>query len=169
MWCFSRPFEKSRKPRYLYIYKGAEVFSLSGHHAWTTGCIWTNDTILEPAWHVDGLSWSKISLPTTIEWPGTQTCPKLSRNAIISETMCQIEILRAYYALQLLILSTWAHFQRVSEHYMVTRTFLSILTLERLKSGPNSTIAEKWRAVYLLQLGARALPPPYSKCYRRKV
>ena len=47
--------------------------------------------------------------------------------------MRQIENLRSHYFLQLLILSTGAHFQRVSEHYMVTRTFLSILTLERLK------------------------------------
>ena len=45
--------------------------------------------------------------------------------------MRRIEILRTPYALQLLILSTGTHFQRVSEHYMVTRTFLSILTLER--------------------------------------
>ena len=42
-----------------------------------------------------------------------------------------IEILRSRYVLQLLILSTRTHFQRVSEHYMVTRTFLSIFTLER--------------------------------------
>ena len=45
--------------------------------------------------------------------------------------MCRIEILMASYALQLLILSTGAHFQRITEHYMVTRTFLSILTLDR--------------------------------------
>ena len=42
-----------------------------------------------------------------------------------------IEILRSRYVLQLLILSTGTRFQRVSEHYMVTRTFLLILTLER--------------------------------------
>ena len=53
--------------------------------------------------------------------------------------MRPIEILRASYALQLLILSTGAHFQRVSEHYMVTRTFLLILTLERkIQQGPNT-------------------------------
>ena len=45
--------------------------------------------------------------------------------------MGRIEILRALFTLQLLILCTRAHFQRVSEHYMVTRTFLLILTLER--------------------------------------
>ena len=45
--------------------------------------------------------------------------------------MRQIEILRASYALQLLILSTVTYFQPISEHYMVTWTFLSILTLER--------------------------------------
>ena len=61
----------------------------------------------------------------------TEMCPKLSRSAIISETMHQIEILKASYALQLSILSTGTHFQRVSEHYMVTRKFLSILTFER--------------------------------------
>ena len=58
-------------------------------------------------------------------------CPKSSRSAIISEILHRIEILRALFTLQLLILSTRTHFQRVSEHYMVTRTFLSILTLER--------------------------------------
>ena len=42
-----------------------------------------------------------------------------------------IEILRSRYVLQLLILSTGTRFQRVSEHYMVTRMFLLILTLER--------------------------------------
>ena len=42
-----------------------------------------------------------------------------------------IKILRSRYVLQLLILSTGTHFQRVSEHYMVTRTLLWILTLER--------------------------------------
>ena len=66
--------------------------------------------------------------------------------AILSATVRWIEILRARYALQLLILSTRTHFQRVSEHYMVTRMFLSILTLER---GPacapyNSTIGVQW-------------------------
>ena len=40
-----------------------------------------------------------------------QTCPKSSRSAIISETVRPIEILRASYALQLLILSAGAHFQ----------------------------------------------------------
>ena len=45
--------------------------------------------------------------------------------------MSLIEILRSRYVLQLLILSTGTRFQRVSEHYMVTRTFLLILTLER--------------------------------------
>ena len=49
-----------------------------------------------------------------------------------------IEILRSCYVLQLLILSTGTRFQRVSEHYMVTRTFLLILTLER---GPALTSA----------------------------
>ena len=42
--------------------------------------------------------------------------------------MRRIEILMAPYALQLLILSTGAHFQRVSEYYIVTRTFLWIGT-----------------------------------------
>ena len=42
--------------------------------------------------------------------------------------MSRIEILRASYALQLLILSTGAHFQRVSEYYIDTRTFLWIGT-----------------------------------------
>ena len=54
--------------------------------------------------------------------------------------MHQIEILRALYALQLLILSTGAHFQRVSEHYMVTRTSLLILILERKAQQVPSTI-----------------------------
>ena len=53
--------------------------------------------------------------------------------------MHQIEILRALFTLQLLILSTGAHFQHVSDHYMVTRTFLSILTLEK---GLASTSAQ---------------------------
>ena len=39
-----------------------------------------------------------------MEWPGTERCPKLSRSAIISETMRRIEILRALYVIQLLIL-----------------------------------------------------------------
>ena len=42
--------------------------------------------------------------------------------------MHRIEILTALFTLQLLILSTGTHFQRVSEHYMVTRTFLSIFS-----------------------------------------
>ena len=42
--------------------------------------------------------------------------------------MHRIEILTALFSLQLLILSTGTHFQRVSEHYMVTRTFLSIFS-----------------------------------------
>ena len=71
-----------------------------------------------------------------MEWPGVEMCPKSSRIANNSETMRQIENLRSHYLLQLLILSTGAHFQRVSEHYMVTRTFLSILTLERSSRCP---------------------------------
>ena len=65
--------------------------------------------------------------------------------------MRQIEILRASYALQLLILSTGAHFQRVSEHYMVTRTFLSILTLERERSGTKSVPYNSMDGVVLTQ------------------
>ena len=102
---FHSPENKSVATSFISIYiKEQRFFSLSRHHAWTTGCIWTNDTILEPAWHVDGLSRSKISLPTAMEWPETQTCPKSSRSAIISETMRRIEILRALYFIQLLIL-----------------------------------------------------------------
>ena len=73
-----------------------------------------------------------------MEWPGTQTCPKTWTIANKSETMHWIEILRSRYVLQLLILSTRTHFQRVSEHYMVTRTFLSNFTLERQRSGAKS-------------------------------
>ena len=105
--CVRLPTRKilDRLPEIISIYiKEQRFFPLLEHNVRTTGHIWTNDTILEPAWHVDGLSWSKISLPTTMEWPGTQTCPKLSRSAIISETMRQIEILRALYFIQLLIL-----------------------------------------------------------------
>ena len=54
--------------------------------------------------------------------------------------MRQIEILRASYVLQLLILSTGTHFQRVSEYYMVARPFLSILSLERKAKQVPSTI-----------------------------
>ena len=124
----------------LYIYKRPEVFSFAGsllpNSSWTNGQIWTNDISLEPAWHVDGFFWLKFFIPTPMEWPGTETCPKSSRIANNSETMCQIENLRSHYFLQLLILSTGAHFQRVSEHYMVTRTFLLILTLERSSRCP---------------------------------
>ena len=74
-----------------------------------------------------------------MEWPGRERCPAVSRIANNSETMRWIAILRPHYVLQLLILSTGTRFQRVSEHYMVTRTFLSILTLER---GPASTSAQ---------------------------
>ena len=92
----------------LYIYKIPEVFvfarSLLPNSSWTDGHIWTADTSLEPAWHVDGFFRSKISVPTAMEWPETQTCPKSSRSAIISETMRRIEILRALYVIQLLIL-----------------------------------------------------------------
>ena len=66
-------------------------------------------------------------------------CPAALRIAHNSETMRLIEILRSHYVLQLLILSTGTRFQRVSEHYMVTKMFWSILTLER---GPASTSAQ---------------------------
>ena len=75
-----------------------------------------------------------------MEWPGTETCPKTWTIANNSEIMHRIEILRSRYVLQLLILSTRTHFQRVSEHYMVTRTSLWILTLERMVKQVPSTI-----------------------------
>ena len=86
----------------IYI-KEQRFLSLCANSSWTDEHIWTNDTSLEPAWHVDGFFRSKISVPTAMEWPETQTCPKSSRSAIISETMRRIEILRALYVIQLLL------------------------------------------------------------------
>ena len=106
----------------IYI-KFQRFFPLCANSSWTNEHIWTNDTSLEPAWHVDGLFWLKISIPTAMEWPGTQTCPKTWTIANNSETMGRIEILRALFTLQLLILSTGTHFQRVFEPYMVTKTY----------------------------------------------
>ena len=138
MW----PKKKCSAPLYISIYryiKGQRFFPLLPVNFWTAQPTWTYDTVLESAWHVDGFFWLKISIPTAMEWPGTETCPKSSRIANNSETMRQIEILRASYALQLLNLSSRTHFQRISEHYLVTRTFLSILTLE---IGPAPTSAQ---------------------------
>ena len=61
-------------------------------------------------------------------------------------------ILRASFALQLLILSTGTHFQHVSEHYIVTRTSLSILTLKRkVQQVPISTIVYSTAPTIVLQ------------------
>ena len=105
---------------YLSIYKRPEVFSFDA-----SVCL--NYRMYMDKWYLirTGLTcrWFfllKISIPTAMEWPGTQTCPKTWTIANISETMGRIEILKALYVLQLLILSTGTHFQRVSEHYMVT-------------------------------------------------
>ena len=95
-----------------------------------------------------------------MEWPGTQTCPKTWTIANNSDTMHWIEILRSRYVLQLLILSTRTHFQCVSEHYMVTRTFLSIFTLEREISGTKS-------AQYPSMAGVRTYSRLYLCIWRR--
>ena len=95
-----------------------------------------------------------------MEWPGRERCPAVSRIANNSKTVRRIEILRSRYVLQLLILSTGTHFQRVSEHYMVTRTFLSIFTLERERSGTKST-------QYISMAGVRTYSRLYLCIWRR--
>ena len=64
-----------------------------------------------------------------MEWPGTQTCPKIWTIANNSETMGRIKILRALFTLQLLILSTGTHFQPRIPTYLGSRGLKSLRDL----------------------------------------
>ena len=64
-----------------------------------------------------------------MEWLGTKRCSKSARSAIISETMHGIEILRALFTLQLLILSTGTHFQPRIPTYLGSRGLKSLRDL----------------------------------------
>ena len=83
--------------------------------------------------------------------PRPESCPAALRIANNSETMRRFKILGASYVLQLLILSTGTHFQHVSEHYMVARTFFSILTLERKVKQVPSTIVHSTAPTIVLR------------------
>ena len=72
--------------------------------------------------------------------------------------MGRIEILRSRYVLQLLILSTRTHFQRVSEHYMVTRTYLWILSCHIAGAGARYTVQRYY--VRSIRLWRRVLSTP---------
>ena len=131
----------------IYI-KEQRFFPLCANSSWTNEHIWTNDTSLEPAWHVDGFFWLKISIPTAMEWPGTQTCPKTWTIANNSETMGRIEILRSRYVLQLLIFVSGGgtppearkHFSPIRRSIWSPERFCRFwLCLERkIQQGPNT-------------------------------